>query len=47
MDVSAMNAKIDSALFSPTVETPLNIKIQQGNAVYFQRIKIDVFRAEN
>ncbi len=29
------------------VETPLNIKIQRGNAVYFKRIKIDVFSAEN
>jgi hypothetical protein len=33
--------------FLPTVETPLNIKIQRGNAVYFKRIKIDVFSAEN
>ncbi len=29
------------------METPLNIKIQWGNAVYFKRIKIDVFSAEN
>ncbi len=41
------NAKSDNSFFSLTVETPLNIKIQWGNAVYFKCIKIDVFSAEN
>ncbi len=36
--------KVIGHFFSPTVETPLNIKIQQGNATYFKRIKIDVFQ---
>jgi hypothetical protein len=40
-------AKVIARFFSPTVETPLNIKIQRGNAVYLKRVKIDVFSAEN
>jgi hypothetical protein len=39
--------KVIARFFSPTVETPLNIKIQQSNAVYFKHVKIDVFSAEN
>jgi hypothetical protein len=35
--------KVIARFFSPMVETPLNIKI----AVYFKRIQIDVFSAEN
>jgi hypothetical protein len=39
--------KVIAHFFSLTVETPLKIKIQQGNAVYYKRVKVDVFSAEN